>query len=206
MRNLFSGISHSKECCGRHSLTHYFLIFDFLELNAIQKIDFEALKSHNARSGISLRLTVLARIHVRPRLRPVLPGRDVLVVAVDAVGEDQVLDDDEPGQDEKHDEGRVHFHDGLGVESDVLQELGVDEKAVGQAVGVDPEGAVERHHDDGDQTVQDVGGRVDGGDVVAGVEGVREDHAWGKKKGGEIFRSGLNVTSRMNSSKSFKIV
>ena len=63
------------------------------------------------------------------------------------------------------------------MQTNVLQELGMDKESVGETMGVDPKCAVERDHHDGDEAIEDVGRGVDGGDVVAGVEGVGENHA-----------------------------
>ena len=140
-------------------------------------------------------LHLLARIHRDVVVAPVLgqsldyrsvPGRNV---APEIFLECEILHDDKERDGQEDDEGRVHLHHRLGVEADLLQKLGVHEEAVGEAVGVDADPAIERDHEDEDDAVEDVGRRVHRRYVVAGVERVGE-HRAGRRDDGAGVQDG----------------
>ena len=94
---------------------------------------------------------------------------------VDVLDRGNIEDDHKHGEDESHQEGGIQLEDGLAVQPQHVQELGMDEESVSQAVRVDTQATEVGHDHDGDQAIQDVTLSVVGDDSGDRVGDARDE-------------------------------
>ena len=78
------------------------------------------------------------------------------MMRVDVLDRGNIEDDHKHSEDKGHQEGGVQLEDGLAVEPQHVQELGVDKESVSQAMRVDTQSTEVGHDHDRDQAIQDV--------------------------------------------------